>query len=208
MWQVVVAVVVLSACTPSPSAEPLPPGTTAPAATATSTATTEPTATSAPVASDTASTEAPGTTTTTTGADTVDVLPDGFELTSALATAPDGTVCELCMWLADDADQRGRGLMFVTDLGPADGMAFRYPAPHTGRFWMKNTVLPLSIAFFDPTGSYIEAFDMEPCAADPCERYPTPRDFVVAVETTRGDLGAIGIVPGSTFELLDRPCDA
>ena len=57
--------------------------------------------------------------------------------------------------------------MFVTDLGAADAMAFRYPSPHTGSFWMKNTLMPLSIAFFAPTGEFLDAFDMEPCTGRP-----------------------------------------
>ena len=135
------------------------------------------------------------------------VLPEGFELVAARVTEPDGTVCDLCLWLADDADQRGRGLMSVTDLGPADGMAFRYPSPRTGNFWMKNTLLPLSIAFYAPDGGYLDAFDMEPCTGDPCRRYPTARDFLVAVETTQGGLADIGMTPGSNLELLDLPCE-
>jgi uncharacterized membrane protein (UPF0127 family) len=134
------------------------------------------------------------------------VRPDGFDLVAARVTEPDGTECDLCLWLADTGDERRQGLMSVTDLGPANGMAFRYPDPHTGWFWMKNTPLPLSIAFFAPDGSYLDSFDMEPCVADPCFRYDTPDNFRVAVETTQGDLADFGIVPGSTLELIDTPC--
>jgi uncharacterized membrane protein (UPF0127 family) len=145
-----------------------------------------------------------------TDGDTADqpepVLPDGFERVQATVTAADGTTCELCLWLAATPDQRRRGLMYVTDLGPADGMAFVYPAPRTGSFWMKNTVLPLSIAFFGPTGDHLGSFDMEPCAVDPCQRYPTAPDFVVAVETVRSGLDELGIGPGSTIDVTDLPC--
>jgi uncharacterized membrane protein (UPF0127 family) len=96
--------------------------------------------------------------------------------------------------------------MFVTDLGPADGMAFVYDAPRTGNFWMKNTLLPLSIAFFDADGEYLDAFDMEPCTDDPCDRYRTPNDFLVAVETTRGDLARLGITPGTVLTVTGLPC--
>ena len=134
------------------------------------------------------------------------VLPDGFTRVAATVTTAEGEQCELCLWLADTPSERADGLMFVTDLGPADGMAFLYPRPHTGRFWMKNTVLPLSIAFFDPDGAYLDAFDMEPCTADPCPPYPTPAGFTVAIETERGGLEELGIGPGSTLELDDLPC--
>lgn len=142
-----------------------------------------------------------------TTSDTVPgVFPEDFTTTAAVAIAADGTTCELCVWLADTADRRSRGLMFVTDLGPADAMAFRYPDPHTGTFWMKNTLLPLSIAFYSPDGDFMDAFDMEPCTDDPCPNYSTPSEFLVAVEVPQGGLDALGLTPGSTLELLDLPC--
>jgi uncharacterized membrane protein (UPF0127 family) len=134
------------------------------------------------------------------------ITPEGFERVRATVTDVDGTVCELCLWLADSGDRRSRGLMAVTDLGAADGMAFVYPRPHRGSFWMKDTILPLSIAFFAPDGEYLDAFDMEPCTADPCALHPTPDDFLIAIETTRGDLGRLGIGPGSVLALTDLPC--
>lgn len=136
-----------------------------------------------------------------------DRVPEGYDLVQATITEADGTECEVCLWLADTDDQRRSGLMFVTDLGEGDGMAFRYPEPHTGTFWMENTVLPLSIAFFAPDGAYLDAFDMEPCVIDDCPTYATPRRFLVAIETTQGDLAELGIGPGSTLALTDLPCD-
>jgi uncharacterized membrane protein (UPF0127 family) len=135
------------------------------------------------------------------------VVPDGFERTRALVTATDGTTCELCLWVADTAPQRSRGLMFATDLGAADAMAFVYPEPRTGTFWMKNTVLPLSIAFFAPDGAFLSSFDMEPCAASTCPNYRTADDFLVAIEVPQGRLGDFGLVTGSTLELLELPCE-
>ena len=135
------------------------------------------------------------------------VVPEGFDRVAARVTEPDGTVCDVCLWLAATTEQRQRGLMFVTDIGPADGMAFQFPDSKSGSFWMKNTLLPLSIAFYSPDGDHLDAFDMQPCTADPCPTYPTPDGFLIAVETTQGDLGDIGMVPGSTLELLDLPCD-
>ena len=143
---------------------------------------------------------------TTTTVDPAAVVPTGFELVVGRATKADGTICELCLWLAESEDQRARGLMFVTDLGGADGMVFVYPEPHTGAFWMKNTVTPLSIAFFGTAGTYLDAFDMEPCTADPCPQYPTPNDFTIAIETTKGGLSDLGLEPGSVFQLLGTPC--
>ena len=134
------------------------------------------------------------------------MVPEGFASIAAQVTEADGTVCDLCLWLADTDAQRQQGLMFVTDLGGADGMAFRYPSPRTGAFWMKNTVMPLSIGFYGADGAFLGAFDMEPCTADPCPTYPTAPDFLIAIETTQGNLANLGIGPGSTLTLTDLPC--
>ena len=142
----------------------------------------------------------------TAGPDEV-VTPEGFGSVAATVTTDSGEVCEVCLWLADTNDLRRRGLMFVTDLGGADGMAFLYPSPHTGTFWMRNTVTPLSIAFFAPDGAYLDAFDMAPCTAEPCLQYATPPDFTVAIEVFQGDLDEVGIGPGSRLDLSDLPCE-
>lgn len=134
------------------------------------------------------------------------VTPNGFDLVYATVTTADGEVCELCLWLADSSRSRAQGLMGVTDLGAGDGMAFVYDAPHTGSFWMKNTLLPLSIAFFDEQGDYLDSFDMEPCEADPCPLYPTAPEFLVAIETVQGDLDGLGIADGSRLDLTTLPC--
>jgi len=167
--------------------------------------------TSTTTAENTTTATTTGTKTGTTGGTTGEraVAPAGFDLTAARVTAADGTVCELCLWLADSVELRNRGLMGVTDLGPADGMAFVYPEPHTTRFWMKDTLLPLSIVFYGSNGEFLDSFDMEPCVArnsEDCARYPTATDFVIAVETHQGGLPGIGMLAGSTLELFDLAC--
>jgi hypothetical protein len=140
--------------------------------------------------------------------DVPDFVPEGFGTIAARVSASDGEMCELCLWLADDAATRARGLMQVTDLGGLDGMAFRYDSPHTTSFTMRNTVMSLSIAFFGAGGGHLAAFDMEPCAGEPCPSYPTPADFVVAVEVPAGGLPELAIAAGSTLELLAEGCSS
>ena len=165
-----------------------------------------PGATDGPITADSSAVEPDPTGSTTADTELPGVQPEGFDTTLARATLPDGSVCEFCVWLADSTQDRSRGLMYVTDLGAAAAMAFRYTEPHTGTFWMKNTILPLSIAFFAPDGGFLTSFDMEPCTSDPCPRYRTPEDFEVAVEALQGDLAELGLVEGSTLHLLDLPC--
>ena len=136
--------------------------------------------------------------------------PDGFERRVATVVDATGTPCDLCVWVADTSVLRSRGMMGVTDMGAADAMAFVYDDPTTSRFWMKDTPMALSIAFFGVGGSYLDAFDMEPCmVADPddCRRYDTPADFIVALEAPRGGLPALGIAEGATLVLTEHVCD-
>lgn len=138
------------------------------------------------------------------------MTPDGFERRVATVVDVTGTPCDLCLWVADTSALRSRGMMGVTDMGAADAMAFVYDDPTTGRFWMKDTPMALSIAFFGGDGSYLDAFDMEPCVAedsDDCRRYDTPAGFTVAVEAPRGGLPALGIAAGATLVLTEQACD-
>jgi uncharacterized membrane protein (UPF0127 family) len=136
------------------------------------------------------------------------VVPQGFEQAAATVTAADGTVCKLCLWLAETEGQRALGLMYVTDLGGPDGMVFRYDSPTTAAFWMKNTLMPLSIAFFDQRGAYLDGFDMAPCTADPCPNYPTPANFTDAIEVPQGMLDELGMTPGGILAVSNLPCES
>jgi uncharacterized membrane protein (UPF0127 family) len=132
--------------------------------------------------------------------------PEGFTTIMVRITEPDGEVCEVCMWLADDPSERGRGLMGVTDLGDAVGMAFRFDAATLGVFYMFQTPTPLSIAWFAPDGSHVGSQDMEPClAAEPgeCRLYSPGVEYDVAIEVFEGGLEPLGLVTGSTVELIE-----
>lgn len=138
------------------------------------------------------------------------VVPEGFDLVAGRVTAADGEVCDVCLWLAAAPEQRGRGLMGVTDLGDGDGMVFRWDEPTTGNFWMRDTPQPLSIAFFAADGSFVSAVDMDPCLqptpdAD-CARYAPAGPYTDAVEVFDGGLEPLLIGPGSRIELLDGAC--
>ncbi len=128
--------------------------------------------------------------------------PTGFDTVLVRIVAADGTTCERCMWLADDREDRARGLMGVTDLGGLDGMAFRYDNPDRRTFWMKNTLLPLSIAFVGEDGNVVGSADMTPCQADPCPSYGPDEPFVVAIEVEQGRLAELGLGPDSVVELV------
>jgi len=203
-WLVVAAALVLVSCGDDDVAS-----TTAANATATTAAPPPPSSSPAPpttamAATTIASPASFAAATTTLAANAV--VPQGFEQAAATATKADGTVCQLCLWLAGSGDQRALGLMYATDLGGPDGMVFHYDAPTTSAFWMKNTVMPLSIAFYGADGTFLDAFDMAPCAADPCPSYPTPSNFTDAIEVPQGMLEQLGLTPGSTLSVSNLPC--
>ena len=138
------------------------------------------------------------------------VTPTGFDPVAAEITAADGEVCEVCLWVAGTPEQRGRGLMGVTDMGGADGMAFLFFDETTSAFWMRDTPMPLSIAFFDAAGGFVSATDMAPCLDGPpedCPRYHADGPYTSAIEVPQGELPELLIGPGSRFELLDVPCE-
>ncbi|RLE26211.1 MAG: hypothetical protein DRJ50_01395, partial [Actinobacteria bacterium] len=136
----------------------------------------------------------------------VGVQPQGFTTITARITKADGEVCEVCLWLADDAAERGRGLMGVTDLGEPSGMAFRFEEAVNGNFFMFQTPTPLSIAWFAPDGSIVGVADMDPCLetnyAD-CERYSPGSLYSLVIETFEGDLADLGIGPGSVVQMVE-----
>ncbi len=132
--------------------------------------------------------------------------PQGFTTIRAQITDANGDVCEVCLWLADDATERGRGLMGVTDLGEAVGMAFRFDEATSGSFYMFQTPTPLSIAWFGPDGTHVGSADMEPCLDSPageCPLYSPDASYVLAIEVFQGGLDALGLGPGSQVELID-----
>lgn len=55
-----------------------------------------------------------------------------------------------------------RGMMFRKEMGEFEGMLFVFPEPHRTRFWMRNTLLPLSCAYIDSAGVILEIHDMKP----------------------------------------------
>jgi uncharacterized protein len=137
--------------------------------------------------------------------ETVGVQPEGFTTATVEIIKADGTICEVCMWLADTAEERSRGLMGVTDLGTAAGMAFVFEQPTSGSFYMFQTVTPLSIGWFAPGGALVSMADMAPCESNDssqCDRFPAGAEFDLAIEVFQGDLAVVGVEPGSSARVI------
>src|SRR3989442_1564145 len=104
--------------------------------------------------------------------------------------------------VAADFSTRAQGLMHRKSLGQNDGMLFVFDEAAIQCMWMKNTLIPLSVAFLDERGAIINIADMRPhseqahCAAQPA-RY--------ALEMNRGWFAQRGIKPGVQLGGLERP---
>src|SRR3990170_8404628 len=110
----------------------------------------------------------------------------------ALIDTDEGSVL-VDLEVAERDEQRFRGLMF-RDCLPADsGMAFIYFDETSGGFYMKITLMPLSIAFFDEEGLILEILDMEPCEEDPCEIYDPGVAYFGALEVNQGAFERWGV---------------
>ena len=96
---------------------------------------------------------------------------------------------------------RAHGLMGVTELPPDAGMLFRFTAPQEGGFWMKNTLIPLSIAFADSQGVIATILDMEPCNADPCPYYRPDAPYLYALEVNRDVFRSTGAEKGWRLDI-------
>jgi uncharacterized protein len=124
-----------------------------------------------------------------------------------VVTSADGVDVESCLLLADDLGLRQRGLMEVTDLGPFDGMLFAYPGESSGGYWMRDTPMPLSIAWVSSEGVVVGTADMEPCLdAEPdCPSTDPGASYQWAIEVPQGGLGALGLDDRVELDVSDWP---
>ena len=98
----------------------------------------------------------------------------------------------LTVAVASTDAQQAKGLGGVTTLDGIDGMLFEFSDSTTTRFWMKDTLLPLDIAFFRSDGTLIEVLSMPVCSSDPCPTYGPSTPYRWAVEApTGGPLSAL-----------------
>jgi uncharacterized protein len=88
--------------------------------------------------------------------------------------------------IAQTEQDRERGLMGRRILAADAGMAFLFPTPTEEAFWMKDTPIPLAVAFWGRSGRIVAIMEMIPCRADPCPLYSPHASYVGAVEANRG----------------------
>jgi uncharacterized membrane protein (UPF0127 family) len=103
--------------------------------------------------------------------------------------------------VAGTFDSRARGLMFRKSLAPNSGMLFVFPDVSAHCMWMRNTYVPLSVAFMDEQGTIVSIHDMKPqdetshCAAKPAR---------FALEMNQGWFARKGVKPGANIGGLEK----
>jgi uncharacterized membrane protein (UPF0127 family) len=99
--------------------------------------------------------------------------------------------------LATDDASRERGLMMRTDLPADHSMLFVFPDSEPRWFWMKNTLVPLDILYFDTERKLVSMqLDVPPCKADPCASYPSDAPARYVLELRAGTARRIGAQTG------------
>jgi uncharacterized protein len=142
------------------------------------------------------------------------VMADPTATTTAAAPGAAGTVeyrlepagrdpVTVRLEVAANPATRARGLMGREQVPPGAGMVFLYPADVAEAFWMKNTLVPLSIAFVAADGRVVSVAEMTPCKADPCPSYAPAGPYRYAVELAAGSFGGAGVGPGSKVVPVD-----
>jgi uncharacterized membrane protein (UPF0127 family) len=105
--------------------------------------------------------------------------------------------------VADDDAEREAGMMFRKSIAEGEAMLFVFDAPQRASFWMKNTLVPLSVAYVARDGRILEIHDLKPR-----DETPVPSKFdtiAYAIEVPQGWFIKNAILPGSLVKGLPAP---
>lgn len=97
--------------------------------------------------------------------------------------------------------QRAQGLMYRARMPASHGMLFVYPSPAYFCMWMKNTLIPLSVAFIDAQGQVINIADMDPQTET---THCTQRNAMFALEANQGWFAEHGVRAGTQVLGLEK----
>ncbi len=112
---------------------------------------------------------------------------------STVAFSNDSRVATLATEVANTPSETAAGLMGRDELGKNSGMLFDFKGDTKTAFYMKNTSLPLSIAFIDADGKVLGIADMKPFDLTPIE---PPDSYRYAIEVNQGWFARNGVKPG------------
>jgi len=104
----------------------------------------------------------------------------------------------LYLEVAETPEELKKGLMFRESLPESTGMLFVFPREDYLSFWMRNTYIPLSIAFLDSRGVIVDIQKMKPLDEKP---HISRKKASLAIETNEGWFQKNNIHPGDTFKI-------
>lgn len=104
--------------------------------------------------------------------------------------------------VADDPDEKTVGLMGRKELEEGDGMLFVFSQPQPMGFWMKDTLIPLSIAYINGEGIIREIHDMQPLDENGVSS--VFQDLVYALEVPQGWFAKNGVLAGDKVTGLPK----
>jgi uncharacterized membrane protein (UPF0127 family) len=112
--------------------------------------------------------------------------------TTTITFETNGEEVDLEVQIADETHERATGLMWVQSMPEGEGMLFVWPEDHSTGFWMRNTYIPLTVAFAREDGTIIHIENMEPLTDD---LHTPDGEFRYAVEANQGwfEENAIGL---------------
>ena len=122
------------------------------------------------------------------------------DLSTMTIDASGGKKVEVRVEIADGPMERERGLMYRTSLGEDRGMLFVFSREQPLSFWMKNTKIPLSIAYIDSKGRITDILDMKPLDDKP-PHYTSSEPVQYALEVNQGFFEESGVKVGDHTEL-------
>jgi uncharacterized membrane protein (UPF0127 family) len=108
--------------------------------------------------------------------------------------------------VADESDERTIGLMGRKELAEGKGMLFVFREPQAMNFWMRDTLVPLSIAYINAAGVIREIHDLQPL--DETGARSAFRDLLYALEVPQGWFHKNKILPGDRILGLPSPDNA
>jgi uncharacterized membrane protein (UPF0127 family) len=126
--------------------------------------------------------------------------PSGLPTGTAVIATSGGEV-RVEVEIADTPAARSRGLMGRKSLPDGAGMVFLNDEPAASGFWMKDTLIPLSVAFWGPDGRITDIVDMEPCRKEPCTIYGQGITWVGALEVNQGFFTQSGVAAGDVVRV-------
>jgi uncharacterized membrane protein (UPF0127 family) len=109
-----------------------------------------------------------------------------------------GAVVEITVELARTDEERSKGLMFRKNLPDGEGMLFLFDRDQLLSFWMKNTLIPLSIAYIASDGHIVEIKDMQPHDLNSVR---SSRSVRYALEAPQGWFGRVNVKPGDIVKI-------